>query len=117
MVAALLDSGSGLNGVVDVLDWACIGRCFDYGNYEPSTGQFRIRISGPNRVAATVAVTQEIEYGHHIVTPQEAPLYAVCAAENPARRLELRELKAGEAVCGFSLAVTPQFRRPGGASD
>jgi hypothetical protein len=31
-----------------LLDHACIGRCFSYGNYEPSTGDFRIRANPGN---------------------------------------------------------------------
>ena len=32
------------------LDRACIGRCFSYANYEPSSRQFRIRAQAGNAV-------------------------------------------------------------------
>ncbi len=106
VVASLQDS-SGLNGLVHVLDWACIGRCFDYANYEPGTGQFRIRVLGRNQVVApTIAIAQEIEYGHHIVAPDEAPLYSVCPGPDLSHRLRLQKMKAGDATCGFTLPTT-----------
>lgn len=110
VVASLKDRGEGLNGLSHVLDWACIGHCFDYANYEPGTGQFRIRVVGPNEVVApTIEIAQKLENGHYLVTPQEAPLYSICAGAGTDHRFELRKLKAGDVTCGFSLAVTPSL--------
>jgi hypothetical protein len=109
VVASLQDS-SGLNGLVHVLDWACIGRCFDYGNYEPGTGQFRIRVLQQNQIVApTIAIAQEIETGHHIVAPDEAPLYSICPGPDSEHRLRLQKMKAGDATCGFTLPTTFQL--------
>ena len=36
--------------VTHLLSRACLGHCFDYMNYEPSTGQFRIHALPGNRV-------------------------------------------------------------------
>ncbi|HEV8412397.1 MAG TPA: hypothetical protein VGQ49_02300 [Bryobacteraceae bacterium] len=108
VVASLQDS-TGLNSLVHVLDWACIGRCFDYANYEPGTGQFRIRVLRRNQVVApTIAIAQEIEYGHHIVAPDEAPLYSICPGPDSEHRLRLQKMKAGDATCGFTLPTTFQ---------
>ncbi len=114
VVASLADSGSSLNGLVHVLDWACVGHCLDYANYEPATGQFRIRVLRPNSVVAPdMRSVQQIEYGHHIVTPQEAPLYSICPSDGPGQFFLLRKLSAGDPTCGFSLPTTPQFFRDG----
>ena len=68
-----------LNGLIHLGSGACIGRCWDYGNYEPATAQFRVQASGPNGVVAdNMAIVAEIEHGRHVVTAQEAPLYSVC---------------------------------------
>ena len=108
-VVASLQESSGLTGLVHVLDWACIGRCFDYANYEPGTGQFRIRVLGRNQVVApTITIAQEIEYGHHIVAPDEAPLYSICPGTDSEHRLRLQKMKAGDATCGFTLPTTFQ---------
>jgi hypothetical protein len=112
VVASLQDSG-GLNGLVHVLDWACIGRCYDYGNYEPGTGQFRIRVLRRNKVvASTITIAQEIEAGHYIVAPDEAPLYSVCPGPDSEHRLRVQRMAAGDATCGFTLPTTFQLSIP-----
>jgi hypothetical protein len=112
VVASLQDS-AGLNGLVHVVDWACIGRCYDYANYEPGTAQFRIRVLRRNQVVApTITIAQEIEAGHHIVAPDEAPLYSVCPGPDSEHRLRLQRMAAGDATCGFTLPTTFQFSMP-----
>jgi len=112
VVASLQDSG-GLNGLVHVLDWACIGRCYDYGNYEPGTGQFRIRVLRRNKVvASTITIAQEIEAGHYIVAPDEAPLYSVCPGPDSEHRLRVQRMAAGDPTCGFTLPTTFQLSIP-----
>jgi len=47
-----------------LLSRACLGVCFDYQNYEPSTGQFRLRApNGSTIAAADVNVVHGIEAG------------------------------------------------------
>ena len=107
VVAAITDSDARLNALIHVVDRACIGRCFSYADYEPATGQFRVRIVGPNRVIApNMTVVQEIEYGHHTVTAREAPLYSVCPCQKEGNRFCLRVLSAGEKTCAFSSPVS-----------
>ena len=107
VVAAMSDSGARLNALLHVADRACIGRCFSYGNYEPGTGQFRIRVSGPNRVVASdMKAVQEIEEGQHVVTAAEEPLYSVCPTANDPDRLYLRAIYAGQKTCGFSRVIS-----------
>jgi hypothetical protein len=111
VVVALHDPGSDhLNGLVHVGSGACTGHCFDYGNYEAATGQFRIRAVGPNSfVAPTMRLVREMELGEHIVTPAEAPLYSICPSPNPSQQLVLRKLDAGDKTCLTRIQVTPQF--------
>jgi hypothetical protein len=111
VVMALQDSGSNrLNSLVHIGDMACLGRCFAYSNYEPSTGQFRIRVDGPNgAVASTRDIVREMELGEHIVTRTEAPLYSICPSSDPARPFALKKLAAGERTCVTPLEATPQF--------
>jgi hypothetical protein len=35
-----------------IADRACIGKCFSFGNYEPATGQFRVRAAPGNSIVA-----------------------------------------------------------------
>jgi hypothetical protein len=112
VVASVEDSNAQSDGLFNVLGWACIGRCFDYGNYEPSTRVFRVQVTGPNQVVAPLVDTVlDIKYARHTVTAEEAPLYSVCPSSVPGRRFELRKLEAGERTCSFSLPVTPTLGR------
>lgn len=109
VTASMRDSGANLNSLAHVLDWACIGHCFDYANYEPPSAAFRIRVLGNNAVvASTIGIVQEIEYSRHVVTEQEEPLYSLCPIDLK-YRFELVRLYAGETTCSFSLAITPRF--------
>jgi len=115
VAVALLDSASWrLNGLEHTGALACLGRCFDYGNYEPPSAAFRVRVSGPNGVVASDMDTAgAITNGEHIVTPQEAPLYTVCAPKQGDAQhdvpFELRKLGAGETTCRVRLPAASGF--------
>jgi hypothetical protein len=115
VAVALLDSVSWrLNGLEHAGAMACLGRCFDYGNYEPPSAAFRVRVSGPNGVVVSDMDTAgAITTGEHVVTPAEAPLYTVCAAKPGDAQgdapFELRKLGAGETTCRVRLAATTGF--------
>ena len=112
LVAAITDSNNRLNPLLHVADRVCIGRCFSYADYEPASGQFRVRPYDPNPVvAANMDIVQEMEEGHHVVTAQEAPLYSVCDCGGT---LCMRRLEAGETTCGFSLPVSVTLTLPAG---
>jgi hypothetical protein len=100
VIAAIIDDGARVNALAHVADRACIGHCFSYANYEPATAQFRIRVRGEGgAAAATMQAAQEMERGEHMVTPAEAPLYAVCPTGTENGTLGLRRLGAGERTC------------------
>ena len=115
---SLRDSASWrLNGLEHAGAMVCIGRCFDYGNYEPPSAAFRVRVSGPNTVVVSdMDRAGEIADGTHIVTPAEAPLYTVCAPKAGSAPsdvpFELRKLGAGETTCRVRLPATIGFERP-----
>lgn len=111
VVAAFEDSSSvQLNGLIHVGSGACIGRCWDYGNYEPATAQFRVQTTGPNKVVAgDMPVVAELEHGHHVVTAQEAPLYSVCFVKGSDTQFELRKLAAGETTCLVRIPAANHF--------
>jgi hypothetical protein len=61
-----------------LLSRACIGHCFDYMNYEPATGQFRIHAVPGNRIVlATYVEDMAVESGTYIVKESDLPLYAL----------------------------------------
>ena len=57
---------------------ACIGHCFSYSNYEPSSGQFRIRVRpGSPIVTASVDQSEAMSSGDYIIRPEDLPLVSI----------------------------------------
>jgi hypothetical protein len=80
-----------------MLDRACIGWCFSYGNYEPGSKAFRVRAQQNNpEVLADGGDAADTQAGEYEVRPEDLPLYQIgfCAPNQPA--LCLRPLQAGE---------------------
>ena len=99
-----------LNGLIHIGSAPCIGHCWDYGNYEPSTGQFRVRAPRPNGVVVDdMRLVNQIEFGKHIVTREEAPIYSVCPSKTAAAGFEFRRLEAGETTCLVRIPATHNF--------
>ena len=80
-----------------MLDRACIGWCFSYGNYEPASQAFRIRAQQNNpEVLVDGGDAADTQAGEYAVRPEDLPLYQVgfCAPHQP--ELCIRPLQAGE---------------------
>jgi len=88
-----------------LVDRACIGRCFTYSNYEPSFGQFRIRVRpGSPLVTDSPAASSAMESGEYIVRSEDLPLTQIYQCDKTDwTRLCMRDLKAGE-VNGAAIA-------------
>ena len=90
--------GSRLEFVHHMIDRACVGRCFSYANYEPSSGQFRIRVrEGSPVVTASNDASEAMQGGTYVVRRQDLPLKVVfqCDDDDPTK-LCLRDLREGE---------------------
>jgi len=60
------------------LDRACIGHCFSYANYEPSSQQFRVRARPANGVVLdNSSDVDAVGFGKYIVRARDLPLYVV----------------------------------------
>jgi hypothetical protein len=80
-----------------MIDRACIGHCYYYANYEPSSGQFRIKADTGNRIVATsIPTVISMQMGHYVVQPADLPLIEIYACGNKLENVCLRELHAGE---------------------
>jgi len=76
-----------------IVDRACIGRCFSLSNYEPSSGQFRVRASPGNPiVASSPDVSMAMQTGSYVVRREDLPLYQIYLCERNTANLCLREL-------------------------
>lgn len=78
VVAAIEIPGSRIPAALHLVDRACLGWCFSYANYEPSTAQFRVRATGPNRyVASDYNDAYAMQMGTYVARPADLPLYQV----------------------------------------
>ena len=80
-----------------MLDQACIGYCFSYGNYEPACAQFRVRTTPGNpRAMFSYERTSDTEDGTYEVRPEDLPVYQVYQCSASGTDLCIRPLAAGE---------------------
>jgi len=57
---------------------ACIERCFSFSNYEPSSGQFRVRVRpGSPIVTDSSEKSEEMASGDYVVRPEDLPLVSI----------------------------------------
>jgi hypothetical protein len=95
LVSAVMDLEVATNPTTHMIDRVCIGRCYSYGNYEPSSAQFRIRVAGSSPlVVATDAAANALQNGTYIVKDADLPLYQIMADSNG--KLGIRELHDGQ---------------------
>ncbi len=80
-----------------MVDRACIGYCFAYANYEPSSGQFRVRARPGNSIVMTsLEDTGDAEEGNYVVRPRDLPVWQIEPCREDMARLCIRPLAAGE---------------------
>jgi hypothetical protein len=81
-----------------ILERACIGKCFEYANYEPSSRLFRIRVTHGSPIATdSVEDSLDMQGGSYIVRKEDLPMNQIyqCDRNNP-WKLCMRELSEGE---------------------
>lgn len=80
-----------------ILDHACIGHCFSYGNYEPASALFRVRARPGNPYVLTdFDLVASMEEGSYLVQPQDLPVYQVYQCSERGTDLRIMPLEAGE---------------------
>jgi hypothetical protein len=89
---------------------ACIGHCFSYANYEPASGEFRVRIRENSPVVtSSTDQAEEMASGDYEVDDSDLPLKQIyqCDAKD-LTKLCIRDLVAGE--MNGRLGVEPAAR-------
>jgi hypothetical protein len=80
-----------------IIDRECVGRCWSLANYEPSTAQFRVRVTGETSVVArTDTEAWTLSQGAYVPRPQDPPLVQIVAHDNG--RLLLRRPPVGALI-------------------
>jgi hypothetical protein len=80
-----------------LVDRSCIGYCFSYGNYEPSSRAFRVRATPGNPfVVAHWLDSEAIRTGAYKPQPQDPPLSEIYLCASDGAQLCLRKLASGD---------------------
>jgi len=94
VISRIDDPDMHIIALAHMIDRVCIGRCYSYANYEPSTGQFRIRAVAENPyVVSTYLDSWRIQSGTYVVKEQDLPLLQVDIDKNG--HLLIRKVEAG----------------------
>jgi hypothetical protein len=80
-----------------ILDRACIGYCYSYGNYEPGSKMFRVRAAPGNPyVLGNYDLAIETEQGTYVVQPADLPVWQVYQCGPNATNFCIESLHTGE---------------------
>jgi hypothetical protein len=84
--------------IAHVADRACIGRCFTYSNYEPCSGQFRVRVSKGSPIATDSSDdAEDMQGGSYEIQEGDPPLKQLYQCDRSDwTRLCLRDLAEGD---------------------
>ncbi len=97
-----------VNALAHMIDRVCVGHCYSYANYEPSTAQFRVRADVENPyVASKYEDSWLMQVGLYVVKDRDLPLYQVDM--DAQGRMGLRSLPAGVACGSTKLNVLGDF--------
>lgn len=82
-----------------LIDRACIGRCYSFANYEPTTGHFRVRaVPGSRSNVDTNDGSLRLQAGAFTVRPTDDPLLQIERCADRDDILCLRVLHAGDST-------------------
>lgn len=86
-----------VNAVDHMIDRVCIGHCYSYANYEPASGAFRIRVTGPTPIVAPTDMdASRMQFGGYAVKPRDLPLYRIALDDR--QRAVAQPLPAGSLI-------------------
>jgi hypothetical protein len=93
-----IDPGEESRVVIEhIVDRACIGHCFSYENYEPPTGQFRVRAAPGNSIVdAAPPNGSAIHSTRDLVKALDPPIFEISQCVASAVKICVRELSADE---------------------
>ena len=91
-------AGSRLPFVHHAVERACIGHCFSYENYEPASGEFRVRVEKGSPIAtSSTDDAEDMASGEYEVDEADLPLKQIYQCdERDLTKLCIRDLAEGE---------------------
>jgi hypothetical protein len=108
VVSVLADPESRIRSLAHAVDRICLGRCFSYANYEPSTAQFRVRAYRENSfVVSDYGESWSIQTGGYVVKARDLPMYNIDLCERGSAQICVAPLRAGATLRNTGLRVAP----------
>jgi hypothetical protein len=98
IVTARAPADSRITFIGHAVERACIGHCFSYANYEPASGEFRVRVrKGSPVVTSSTDDAEDMASGEYEVDETDLPLKQIYQCdEKDLTKLCIRDLEAGE---------------------
>lgn len=98
IVTAQAPGDSRIAFVGHAIERACIGHCFSYANYEPSSGEFRVRVSKGSQVAiSSTDLAEDMASGEYELDDSDLPMKQIYQCDaGDLTKLCIRDLAAGE---------------------
>jgi hypothetical protein len=85
--------------LLHAVDRACIGRCFSYASYEPSSRQFRVRAAEGNPIVmADYDDVASVETGDYVVQAGDLPAFLVYLCGSDQQQVCSHELHQGDVI-------------------
>jgi hypothetical protein len=100
-------AGSRILFIHHSVERACIGHCFSYANYEPASGEFRVRVrEGSLVVTSSTEAAEDMASGEYEVDETDLPIKQIYQCnQKDLTVLCIRDLKAGEINGRLSLEL------------
>jgi hypothetical protein len=99
VVSSLRMRASGFDPLEHMIDRACIGHCYSYANYEPTSLGFRLRNNGNSSIVlADVSKGAEFSAGQYVVSQSDLPLWLLHTDDASMRQILIRQVNLGERI-------------------
>jgi hypothetical protein len=109
ILATLKDSRLYVPALEHMLDRQCIGRCFDFANYEPAATQFRLRaLPGNTYVMTDIGDVSRLEHNEYFWNRQDIKVMRLTSCGDN-RQVCLTEVRQGETLLKTQLDSVPQW--------
>jgi hypothetical protein len=98
IVSASAPADSRIAFIGHAVERACIGHCFSYANYEPASGEFRVRVREGSPVATfSTDLAEDMASGEYELDDSDLPMKQIYQCDaGDLTKLCIRDLQAGE---------------------
>jgi hypothetical protein len=98
IVSASAPADSRIAFIGHAIERACLGHCFSYANYEPASGEFRVRVrEGSPAATFSTDLAEDMASGEYELDDADLPMKQIYQCDaGDLTRLCIRDLQAGE---------------------